>query len=353
MRDPLVLLTERADGLLGKGPWSVTAKPGPPPGGDVHDYLSAAPYWWPRPGTPDGLPYVRRDGVRNPAAATATDHAARGAMFTAGHDLTLAWHHTGRARYARRAALVLRTWFLDPATRMNPNLDHAQIVPGREGGRGAGVIDFSQRYADVLAAVAVLDAGAPGWTGSDRDGMRAWNSAFLAWLRGGANGRAAAAAAGNHGSYHDLLLAALALATGDGALAAATVAAAGTGRVDVQIAPDGAQPLELARTRSWHYSVFNLAALTHLARLGEGLGADLWRHRTPGGATLLRAVDLLVPAATGAAPWPRPESSFDPSAATGVVRAAAETGDPVAAAAVPLLRRPPGDVWPLRLPDVT
>ena len=37
-----------------------------PPSGDKHDYMSQGPYWWPDPSKPDGKPYIRKDGVKNP-----------------------------------------------------------------------------------------------------------------------------------------------------------------------------------------------------------------------------------------------------------------------------------------------
>ncbi|MCW2338229.1 hypothetical protein M2337_002462 [Sphingobium sp. B2D3A] len=42
-----------------------------PPSGDLHDYMSIAPYWWPDPSAPDGKPYVRKDGRVNPERTTA------------------------------------------------------------------------------------------------------------------------------------------------------------------------------------------------------------------------------------------------------------------------------------------
>ncbi|MET8223821.1 alginate lyase family protein [Streptomyces sp. NPDC005301] len=346
-------LTARADGWLDQGPWTVVDKPRPAPGGDVHDYLSQAPYSWPsQPRTADnpwGCPYVQRDGQRNPEVDTGTDRQDAEKVFDSAYDLSLAWYYTGQRRYAEKAASVLRTWFLAPDTRMNPNLDHGQFIPCRYDGRAIGIIDFSQSYTSVLDAVAILDTGAPGWTKGDRSAMRDWNTGFRDWLTDSAFGKEEGAAKNNHGTFYDLLLAALAGATGDRDLARRTVLDARSARIDPQIAADGSQPQELARTRSWHYSTFDLVAYTRLAAVGRHVGVNLWAYEGPDGQSLFKAVDFLLPAATGARPWPYPELEFHRFAASDVVHAAADAGDRAARAALPRLETPPGgDLWELR-----
>ncbi|MFG2378190.1 alginate lyase family protein [Streptomyces sp. NPDC048504] len=346
-------LTTRADNWLHQGPWTVVDKPNPAPGGDVHDYLSQAPYWWPTTtptaDNPWGCPYVQRDGQRNPEVDTGTDRQDVEKVFDSTYDLALAWYYTGDKRYAQQADQVLRTWFLDPATKMNPNLDHAQFIPCKYDGRAIGIIDFSQSYTSVVDAIAILSTGAPGWTRNDRTAMASWNSEFLGWLKNSAFGKEEGAAANNHGTFYDMELAALAYATGDTALARRTVLDARAKRIDPQIAGDGSQPQELARTRSWHYSTFDLVAYTRLAAIGRHVGVNLWTYQGPDGQGLLKAVDYLLPAATGAAAWSHPELEFYRYAASDVVHAAADAGDAKAKAAVPKLEAPPGgDLWALR-----
>ncbi|MFE3525964.1 alginate lyase family protein [Streptomyces sp. NPDC059161] len=346
-------LTATADGWLGQGPWTVVDKPKPAPGGDPHEYLSQAPYWWPtQPKTADnpwGCPYVQKDGQRNPEVDTGTDRPDLGKVFDSVTSLSLAWYYTGDKRYAEHASTIVRTWFLDPATRMNPNLDHGQFIPCKYDGRAIGIIDFSQQYTSVLDAVAILDTGAPGWSAGDHAAMLDWNRKFLNWLVDSPFGKEESAARNNHGTFQDMQIAALALVTGDKALARRTVLGAEKLRIDAQIASDGSQPQELARTRSWHYSTFDLVAHTRLAAIGKQVGVNLWAYRGPQGQSLSKAVDYLLPAATGAAAWPHPELEFHRYAASDVVHAAADAGDKGAEAAVPRLQAPPaGDLWALR-----
>ena len=58
-------LRKTADKALKNDAYSVTHKKITPPSGDAHDYLSYSRYWWPDPEKPDGLPYIRKDGVVN------------------------------------------------------------------------------------------------------------------------------------------------------------------------------------------------------------------------------------------------------------------------------------------------
>ena len=348
------LLTQ-ANTDLSAGPWSVTTKSQVPPSGDKHDYLSLAPFWWAsQPVTADnpwGCPFIQKDGIRNPLVDSITDHAFRGSAFAAIYRLTLAWYYTGDARYARRAALDLRTWFLDPATKMNPNMNFAQGIPCRFDGRGIGIIEFSFAFTQVIDATSILSsAGAPGWSGVDQTGMNTWYTQFLTWLRTNKNGTDETAAKNNHGTFIDMMEAALALGTGQRDLATSIVKGAETQRIDVQIQPDGGQPLEATRTRSWHYFAFNLVALTRMAQIGEHVGVDLWHYKNPGGAGIFTAVDYLIPGATQGQPvWSLPELDFRPYASLDVLHAAANAGDQQARAAIPNVPvEPGGDLFPVR-----
>ena len=294
-------LVREAEQALLAGPFSVMDKQRAAPSGDKHDFVSLAPYWWPDPARPGGLPYVRRDGEVNPESKRDTDDVPFGRMVGAVSTLAAAYRETTDERFASRAALLLRVWFLDPATRMNPNLDYGQGVPGHNTGRGAGII-ATRRLVDVVDAARLL-AASPAWTARDADGLRAWCSAYAAWLKTSRNGLEEAAAENNHGTWYEAQLTALLLYTGRDGEAKARFDAAKR-RLASQIEPDGRQPRELARTRSWSYSVMNLHGWFTVARLAGEAGVDLWHYRTADGRSLRAAVDYLVPFARGDARWP-------------------------------------------------
>jgi hypothetical protein len=288
-----------------------------------HDYASQAPYWWPS-NTSTGCPYINRDGIINPEVNKYPDHLNRGLMFNSSYILSLAWYYTGHEQYAKHAGNILRTWFLDRNTKMNPNLQHAQIIPCQNSGRSIGIIDFSQEYTDVIDAAAILNTGAPGWTADDIQGFESWNSEFLTWLSQSEFGQAEASGTNNHGTWANMQIAALALFTGNPSLALSTTKKA-TSFINEQILKNGTQPQEVVRTRSFHYLNFNLAAHLRWALVGEKLGIDNFRYRGPRGQTLFAAVDAIIPAAVnGQKDWLFEELNFLPYSATDNVHAAAD-----------------------------
>ena len=333
-------LLREADAALFVGPFSVMEKPRTPESGDKHDYVSMGPYWWPDTTKPGGLPYIRRDGERNPELANGYDAPRFGALTGAVTTLGLAYYFTDDEKYAERAALLLRAWFLDPATRMNPHLRYGQRVPGITEGRAAGIIE-TRRLVDVIDAVGMLERSAS-WTDADARGMHDWMSAYLHWLLTSDIGKEEQRARNNHGSWYDVQVVALALFTGDTALAHATLDASKTRRIAAQIAPDGKQRYELVRTRSLGYSVMNLEALCRLAELGRQAGVDLWSYTAPDGGSIRTALDYVAPYADTTRKWPG--SQITPNAPDFLVllleRARLAYGDAYA----DVLRRIPGDL---------
>lgn len=341
-------LTAQADKWLTQGPWSVTYKKDPPPGGDIHDYSSQAPYFWASK-SPDGCPYIQKDGERNPEAdAKYPDHATRRLMFDSSYVLTLAWYYTGKEQYARKAGDILRTWFISPATRMNPNLNHAQLIPCANTGRFIGIIDWSQGFTSVVDAAAILATGAPGWTATDIEAFRQWNVDYLVWLGKSQFGRDETAATNNHGTYAIMQSAGVALFTKNTALAQKK-ANLMKSRIAAYITANGSQPQELSRTRSFHYSTYDLIAYTRIAAIAKKVGVDLWGYKGPQGQSIHGAVDFIIPAATGEAKWKYPELEFDAREASDIIRASADAGNANAKRAlgkVPALLG--GDLYHLR-----
>jgi Alginate lyase len=300
--EPALTKLERdAQKALKSGPYSVVTKDATPPSGDKHDYMSQAPYFWPDPKSPNGLPFIRRDGERNPEINKITDHRSLDQLESSVETLALAYYFKGDEAYATKAVQLLRAFFLDPATRMNPNLQYAQFIPGVNTGRGIGLIE-TRGLTQIVDAIGLL-AGSKALTEADRRGLDDWYAKFLQWMLDSKNGRDEAAAKNNHGTYYDLQVTSFALFLGKTDLARSILQTARTKRIALQIEPDGRQPLELARTRAWSYSVGNLDGLMLLARLGENLGVDLWNYQTADGRSIRKALEFLVPFAVEGKKW--------------------------------------------------
>jgi hypothetical protein len=288
-------LISDAEKALAVAPPSVVEKTKVPPSGDKHDYMSIAPYFWPNPATKDGLPYVRKDGKVNPESrAEAANDTLRARLVGATVEtLALAYCFTGDEKYAAHAAKILRVWFLDSATKMNPNFRFAQAIPGVNDGRGTGILE-ARGLADAADAATLLN-GSKHWSAADQRALLAWAAAYFEWLTASKNGQDERAAKNNHGTWYDVQAVKWALLLGRGDKAKEICSEAAAGRIGVQIQPDGRQPLELARTASFSYSCFNLRAWSALAGLGEHAGVELWKHRSADGRSLVAALDFLAP----------------------------------------------------------
>ena len=160
---------------------------------------------------------------------------------------------------------------------MNPNLKYAQGHPWAKCRTRCGYHRKSQ------PAEYRRCGGTVGWIGSlEPDAsqqLQSWFAAFLSWLLESAEGRAEAQAENNHGSWYDVQVASFGLFTGRRDLAHRVLSEIPGKRIARQIKPDGTQPLELARTQPWGYSLFNLQALFDAAALGDHLAIDLWNSR--------------------------------------------------------------------------
>ena len=130
-----------------------------------------------------GLPWVAHDGYNWPGSGHLDRGQGSDPLFNAVVPLSLAWYYTGEAVYGAKAAALLRTWFLTPATAMNPNLEHADTIPG-VGPETGGVVNFA-RFPRVLDCIRLLEAKEPNalglWTAEDRAAMRGWVKHLLEW----------------------------------------------------------------------------------------------------------------------------------------------------------------------------
>jgi hypothetical protein len=240
-------LRKNAEIARKRGPYSVMDKHEVAPSGDKHDYLSYARYWWPNPDTADGMPYIRRDGKTNKDLLNKGDRETVGMLYDDLETLALAGYLLNDRDSARHAALLLRTWFLDPPTRMNPHIRYGQAIPGRNDGRGSGIID-TRHFIRVCDSVVLLNATGD-WPASDQSALIVWMKQYLEWLRNDPMGKDEGAENNNHGTWYDAQTAAIAMFVGERETARQIVKSAKVKRVAGCIEPNGQQPQELERTK--------------------------------------------------------------------------------------------------------
>ena len=286
-------LIEMADSALTKGPFSVTNKTGMPPSGSKHDYMTLAPYFWPNPDTPDGLPYIRKDGEVNPETRDDyTDFREQRRFFDAVDMLGEAFFYSGQEKYADKAISLIRAWFIDPATKMNPHLNYGQGIPGHTEGRPFGIIEFG-RIRNVLSALEILEYKDK-LDASTKEGMHAWLFEYANWLQTSELGVLESTRSNNHGTTYDLQLYNILLYLGEIDQVRRLMETVTINRINDHIEPDGSQPHELHRTRSHSYSITNLSAHTRLAVLGKKVGVDLWNYESPDGGSIKKAYEFLI-----------------------------------------------------------
>jgi hypothetical protein len=282
-----------ADAALRAGPWTVTAHRPENVTAGPNDYYSEGPYWWPDPRNPKG-PYIRKDGQRNPARFMG-NRTDLGNMCTAVLALGMGGFLLADKACGEHAAKVLSTWFVEPKTRMNPNLEYGQAVRGINTGRGTGLID----------TVSLIHAAQGIWL-LERAGMlppstaslvRTWYADFLTWMTTSQKGLDEKKSGNNHATWWTAQVAAYGALTSNSEALAMAWNHYRTVLVPGEIRPDGSCPREEERTNSLSYSAMNLDAFSVICRIAQmnSISPDLWAFRTANGVGVSTAFDYLAP----------------------------------------------------------
>ena len=263
-------LLSEAERQTSREPLSVMMKEKVAASGDKHDYLSLSRYFWPDPTKSDGLPYISRDGVSNPELEK-LDRPKLSEMAAGVTTLSLAWYFSGEERYAQKAAEQLRVWFLNKDTRMNPNMNYAQIVPGKFNGKGRcyGVID-SYSFVEMLDAVQLLEQS-KAFPSKDSKALKAWFSQFLSWILTSDQGIEEGNQQNNHSTAHDVQVIAYAKYVGNKKVLDEYLSNFYERRMLKQIEPDGRQPQELRRTLGFGYSQYNLTHIIDVLQIAKNM----------------------------------------------------------------------------------
>ena len=313
------------------GPWSVVDCPHPAPDGNPRSYYSIAKYYWPCNANPcngkppskcnetSGLPWVDCDGRVNPivdqyALPRVTNMSAAVSALATGY-----LFNNSRLDFAERAALLLRTFFIDDTTGMLPSLDFAQAEPGQNNGSHWGVIELSAVFTSLVLDSISFIAPSGAWTEADHAKFLTWLTSMQKWLRTSSLGMQEYGAFNNHQIWYTSMLSAIEVWLGNDSDAASLLqrtlepppAGNAYAPLGMQIASDGELPAEEARTNSGGYVNFATLALLEIGGIARtpslvAAGApDLLMYTTHSNHSGIKDVlDFMVPFVNGEKPWP-------------------------------------------------
>ena len=296
--------------------------------GTIHDYYSESE------AQPDAASNAAPP--KNPPPPPFTAH--RDALFTLGLAVpALAGAHflTGEARYAEQAAVWLRAWFIDPATRMTPSLNYGQVIPStgpehftvqtnpgfaaapapQPGGRFEGILE-TLPLVEVVQAIPFL-ASSPELTGDDRKAIQAWFAAYLRWLTepqdSGPRLAALARDQKNHHATSWLLQAsAYSIFTAPEGSAPKAEGAAltelrhrfRTVTLRAQISSEGTFPHELSSATPYRDSLFNLDMMAGVCLLLSTRFDSVWDYQLEDGPGMRSAIAYHFPFIADRTVWP-------------------------------------------------
>lgn len=308
-------IVKEADKRVGKPVITITENENLQASKDPHDYFSIGRYFWPDPSKPDGLPWINRDGETNPDAVKASDEKKLSEMIHTVEYLALAYYLTGDEKYGAEAARFLQGFFLDVETKMNPHLNYGQSVPGKATGRGYGLID-TRGFMSLPDVLKLLEK-CPAWTTKDREEMKAWWIQYGEWMQTSKIGLDEKKTTNNHGAAYDVQLSAVLVMAEKEDEAKKVLGESLPARLDAHITSEGKQPRELARTKSWSYSCFNLKNICKGGVMAQSLGVGFWDHQGPEGrGSLKKAMLFLVPFLKNPGSWPEKQiTNFEPKEA--------------------------------------
>lgn len=281
-------------------PITVTAHQSDRSVGTKHDFYSEGDYWWPNPDNPEG-PYIRKDGLTNPDNFVAHRKAMIRLSQISG-SLASAYLVTKDTMYVKQLIPHLKAWFVNPSTMMNPHLLYAQAIKGRETGRGIGIIDTIHLIEVSLAIEAIEDSML-----LDKEDLliiKGWFSQYLTWLTTHEYGEKERDNGNNHSTCWAMQVAAFSNLVKNQELLNYCKKMFKTDLLPNQMADNGSFPKELARTKPYGYSLFNLDAMAALAQLLTDKTENLFLYTTKSGKNLELGIEFIYKYVEEKKLWP-------------------------------------------------
>lgn len=288
-----------ADWALKQKPITVTAESSARSAGGKHDFFSEADYFWPNPANPDG-PYINKDGQSNPDNFVAHRKAMIRFSEIIGA-LASAYKITGDEKYVKHALVHLKAWFVDSETLMNPNLLFAQAVKGVTTGRSWGIID-TIHFMEVAQGIMVMEK-AKSFDQKSLTTIKKWFADYIFWLNTSKPGITEKLAKNNHSACWVMQVAAFAKLCDDNVMLDSLRWRYKNVSLPNQMATDGSFPLELARTKPYGYSIFNLDAFTMICQILSTPKDNLWTYETADGKSIYKGINYLYPFVADKSKW--------------------------------------------------
>jgi len=188
---------------------------------------------------------------------------------------------------------LIRFFFLNPDTKMNPNLDYAQAVLGVATGRSYGIID-TLHLAELPMAIGFLEKS-PNFDPAVDAGLKKWFADYIHWMTTATNGVTEMNAANNHSIAYFVQLASFAKFVNDQKTLEMCRERFKTVLLPKQMAADGSFPLELKRTKPYGYSIFQADNVAILCVILSTPQEDFWKFKLPDGTTPLKSTEFIYP----------------------------------------------------------
>ena len=268
--------------------------------GTNHDFYSEGDYWWPDEKNPNG-PYIRKDGLTNPANFTKHREALIRFSQISGA-LASAYVLTNDKKYAEKVALHLKAWFVNQDTKMSANLLYAQAVKGVATGRGIGIIDTVHLVEVTKAIQAIENSGV--FSAADLAAIKLWFSDYLNWMTTHEYGISERDNGNNHSVCWTMQVAAFADLINDTKTMDFCRNFYKNTLLPNQMDKDGSFPLELKRTKPYGYSLFNLDAMTSICQILSTKQDNLFAYTTKDGKNLELGLKFIIPYIENKSLWP-------------------------------------------------
>ena len=185
---------------------------------------------------------------------------------------------------------------------MNPSLLYVQAIKGRVTGGGIGIID-AIHLVEVARSIEILEKNKAISENSLKE-IKSWFSEFVSWLTTHPYGIDEMNTKNNHAACWVMQVGAFARLTGNKKVLSICRNRFKTVLLPKQMGEDGSFPLELARTKPYGYSLFNLDAFMTCAEILSDANNNLYEFSTPKGLSLKRGAAYLFPYVNNKSSWP-------------------------------------------------